>query len=388
MDIAIVVQHYPPYLAGAELQAQSLARALAAHSGGCDVITTRYISSLPTRSDDGAVRIRRLSTLGRANVRSCVNFATGFFYLIARGGKYRAIHAKCLSPFSLGAILGAKIRGRKTILTVCCMGEHGDIPTAKEHRLGRFLWWGFMKTDIFVAQTPVQFKYLLEQGIPKSRVETLPNMLQSVPSRLPSIECRAGARAKLRIPDRPTVLFVGRLVLEKGLAELRAAWEQIRRKHDATLMIVGEGPEEARLASWADESKDLSDSVRLLGRQTPMDTCYCASDILIMPSHSEAFGNVVAEAMSYGLAVITTPVGLAQEWIENGRNGLLVDGSAQSLVDASQSLLADAGLSSRLGEHAHHEALDLFSPAQVLPYYLDLYERVSGSKSEAKPGYA
>jgi len=388
MDVAIVVQHYPPYLAGAELQAQVLARVLAAHCGRCDVITTRYESSLPSRSEDGAVRILRLSTLGRGNLRSCVNFVTGFLCLLARGGKYGAIHAKCLSPFSLGAILGAKLRGCGTILTVCCTGENGDIPTVKEHRLGRFLWWGFMKTDIFVAQTPVQVEYVMEQGIPKGRVETVPNMLQTVPSGLPSPASRAGARAKLRVPDRPTVLFVGRLIPEKGLAELQSAWNQVRLKHDATLMIVGEGPEEATLASWAAGSKGLSDSVRLLGRQVPVDACYCASDILILPSHSEAFGNVVAEAMSYGLAVITTPVGLAQVWIENGRNGLVVDGSTQSLVDATRVLLADADFSSRLGEAAHHDALDLFAPTQVLPYYLDLYKRVSGRNKEAKPGYA
>ena len=71
----------------------------------------------------------------------------------------------------------------------------------------------------------------------------------------------------------------------------------------------------------------------MFGWRSDPETFYRASDIFAFPSRSESFGNALAEAMAHGLAVVTTPVGLARHWIRDGENGILVPGDEPGLLE-------------------------------------------------------
>jgi glycosyltransferase involved in cell wall biosynthesis len=156
------------------------------------------------------------------------------------------------------------------------------------------------------------------------------------------------------------------------------AWERIALACDATLAVVGAGPESRRVEHWAQTTRS-ADRVRLFGARPDVDTFYRAADVLLVPSRTETFSNVMAEAMARGLAVVTTPVGLATHWIRAGQSGIVVPGrDAQQIADAAIGLVRDPDRRRELGRGARQEALASFSAASVLERHIELYGRLVG----------
>jgi glycosyltransferase involved in cell wall biosynthesis len=85
------------------------------------------------------------------------------------------------------------------------------------------------------------------------------------------------------------------------------------------------------------------------------------ADILVLPSHAEGLAMAVLEGLSYGLVVITTPVGAHTEVIEPGVSGILVPpGDVAALAEALAYVIDDEGLRERLGSGARQRFLDKF----------------------------
>ncbi len=129
------------------------------------------------------------------------------------------------------------------------------------------------------------------------------------------------------------VLFFGRLVLEKGVRDYVGP------------LVVGAGPAFGALA-------ELSDAVLTGHLDGPnLARSVASADILIHPSRTEAFGNVVLEAMASGLAIVSADTDSARSLIEQERSGLLcADGEA--LADAVSALARDPARRRELGVEA------------------------------------
>ncbi|HET7049630.1 MAG TPA: glycosyltransferase family 4 protein [Solirubrobacteraceae bacterium] len=162
----------------------------------------------------------------------------------------------------------------------------------------------------------------------------------------------AAFREAHRLGDGPLVLYVGRLVTEKGVAVLLDAWPMVSA--DATLVLIGDGPIAARAGS--------APRTRLLGAlpRADLPVAYAASAFVLLPSiptprFREPWGLVCNEAMHQGRPVIaTTSVGaVAGGLVVDDDTGLVVaPGDAPALANAIERLLADAPLRSRLGKRA------------------------------------
>jgi phosphatidylinositol alpha 1,6-mannosyltransferase len=128
--------------------------------------------------------------------------------------------------------------------------------------------------------------------------------------------------------DDVVLLFFGRLVLEKGIAEFVATVRLMRgRGAKVRVLVVGAGP--------AKNAFDALDDVVFAGQLdgAELARAVASADILLHPSRTEAFGNVVLEAMASGLAVVCAAADSAEALVEQGRTGLLcppgdVDGYA------------------------------------------------------------
>jgi glycosyltransferase involved in cell wall biosynthesis len=159
-------------------------------------------------------------------------------------------------------------------------------------------------------------------------------------------------RARHGLGTRPLVLYVGRLVPEKGAAVLAEAWPQIA--HQATLGLIGDGPSAPTLA-------DLP-GTRLLGPlpRSHLPTAYAAAEIALLPSiptprFREPWGLVCNEAMHQGRPVIaTTTVGAVQGGlVRHEETGWVIPpNDPQTLAQAIDRLLTDAQLRHRLGDAA------------------------------------
>ena len=171
-----------------------------------------------------------------------------------------------------------------------------------------------------------------------------------------------GFRGTFGLPDGPLVLYVGRLVADKGVDVLVRAWPQVAG--DATLVVIGEGPVAEALAAL--------DGVRVLGPlpRPELAVAYAAARFSLLPSvptprFKEPWGLVVNEAMHQGRPVIvTTAVGAAAGGlVRDGDTGLVIDpGDPTALAAAIDRLLADPAFTDRLGSAAR---------TAVAPYTFD-----------------
>ncbi|GAA2420388.1 glycosyltransferase family 4 protein [Actinomadura vinacea] len=148
----------------------------------------------------------------------------------------------------------------------------------------------------------------------------------------------AAVRFRHRLGDRPVVLSVGRLVPRKGHDRLVQAMPLVREAvPDATLLIVGAGPQDFWLHGQAGEGVVLAG-----GRpHAELPPYYAAADVFAMPCRSrrlgletEGLGIVYLEAAAAGLPVVAGDAGGAPEAVRDGETGHVVDGTSTEAIAA------------------------------------------------------
>lgn len=147
----------------------------------------------------------------------------------------------------------------------------------------------------------------------------------------------------------PVCLYVGRLAAEKNLGLIEQAFAGIRAvRPDARLVWVGDGPQRAGLAARHPEQ-------HFAGQRTGEELAahYASADLFLFPSLTETYGNVVAEAMASGLAVLAYRSAAAAELIACGHNGVTVaPGDGAAFVAAAAALAGEPGRLRALGAAA------------------------------------
>lgn len=201
-------------------------------------------------------------------------------------------------------------------------------------------------------------------GLSTSKVTILHN---PIPQRLtPNREALAKAEIAWRGVRGTRILTVGSLKEQKNHSLLLRAFAQLPCP-DARLMLVGQGKEEARLHALA---ADLGIEEKLIfsGFHTDPSAFYETADLFVLSSDYEGFGNVIVEALSCGLPVVSTdcPSGPA-EILENGRFGRLTPiGDAEALAR----VMAEA-LEAPVDREALKRRAADFAPERAARSYLD-----------------
>jgi glycosyltransferase involved in cell wall biosynthesis len=176
----------------------------------------------------------------------------------------------------------------------------------------------------------------------------------------------------------PQLLFVGRLIREKGVFDVVNALPSIVEKTEARLVVVGEGEGEQDLRALI-ATLGLQDHVTLTGyiHGPKLADVYRASSVFVLPtSWDEGFPTVLAEAMDAGLPIVTTRIRGAADHLVAGDNALFVAaGDTQALARAILELLDDDALRQRMGS-ANRERVRSFAPAVVAREYLDVLNAV------------
>lgn len=159
-----------------------------------------------------------------------------------------------------------------------------------------------------------------------------------------------------RVSGPVTLVFAGRLGARKGTFDLLQAFGRLEPgvRERARLVLCGDG-ETAAAAALAGEL-GLGSRLEVKGWLTPREQAevFAASDIFVLPSYDEGLPMALLEAMTWRLAVVTTPVGGIPEIVRDGQNGLLVSpGDVPGLAQAMQALIVDGGRRRALAEQAH-----------------------------------
>ncbi|WP_298976336.1 glycosyltransferase [uncultured Roseobacter sp.] len=170
----------------------------------------------------------------------------------------------------------------------------------------------------------------------------------------------AGPALPPREPDEIRLLFVGRLAPVKGLRVLLAALAELSDLPNLRLVLVGDGPDRARLEAAA---APLGDRVTFTGylSQTEVAQALQACDIFVLPSFAEGVPVVLMEALASEKPVIATQVAGVGELVEEGKSGFLVPpGDADTLADRIRTLVGDPELRAAMGQHGRAKVVTDF----------------------------
>jgi colanic acid/amylovoran biosynthesis glycosyltransferase len=213
---------------------------------------------------------------------------------------------------------------------------------------------------IFIAVSQFVCHKLLEQGFQHDKVRV--HYIGVNTSEL---------RSDPEIKRLRTVLFVGRLVENKGCAYLLEAMERVQRTiPDAELVVIGDGPQRRKLECAA---RSQLRRFRFLGAQPPhlvrewmqRSWVFCVPSVTIETGASEGFGLVFAEAQAMGLPVASFSTGGIPEAVAHGQTGLLAaERDVKALSDNVALLLTDAELWERFSSAGQTRARKLFDIQQ------------------------
>ena len=191
---------------------------------------------------------------------------------------------------------------------------------------------------------------------------------------------RTLASVGFRWPDaaKRHVVGIGRLTHQKGFDLLIKAYAQVAGRHpDWALHIVGEGEERSALLALI-AKLGLESKVTLPGWLDNPYSMLGASDLLVMSSRYEGFGNVLCEAMACGVPVVSfdCPSG-PSDIIRHGEDGLLVPAQdVEGLASAMDRLMSDEGERRALGARAP-VSMRRFDLASILPQWEALLDELA-----------
>jgi glycosyltransferase involved in cell wall biosynthesis len=291
-----------------------------------------------------------------------------------RSGEYDLLHTHEYKGNLIGGWLAWRL-GLPTVTSV-----HGYTDRTLPLRIYKWLDLGVtlrLSARIVTVSEAVR-RQVLRAGYPAWRVLTLHD----------AIDATVFSPGKVYLGDRVQEEFgytsdhllvcaVGRLSPEKGHSFLIAAFQQVvAAVPEARLVLAGEGPLHSRLQAQV-AGCGLSDHVVFAGYRDDVEAIIAASDLLVMPSLREGFGDPIIEAMALCRPVIASRVGGIVEIVRDGETGLLVlPGDPDALAQAVISLLRDPQARERMGLQGRQVALREFSVERLADGLARLYNEL------------
>jgi glycosyltransferase involved in cell wall biosynthesis len=342
--------------------------------GGAEVSVGHLIAELPDRFDVTVVGVhpevlqaiaaRRPGTevelLGRVRHKRDIGGIAEHLRLVRRV-RPDILHVNLFTPWSgqYAQLAGVLTPGVRTVAV-----EHLPMPsTHRRQRLAKRALSRSVSAHVSVGERAGREIEELA-GLPRGRIITIHN---GVPDSCVSpLERPAGG---------PVIGSLGRLSEQKAYDVLVRALAELP---DAQLVLVGDGPERARLESLA-RDLGVSDRLRITGWSDSASAHLAYFDVFALPSRYEAFPLAIVEAMLAEVPVVATDVGSVPEAVQAGVTGLTVQpGRADELARAISALLEDREHARELGRNARRLALERFTARAMADRYVELYDRLTG----------
>lgn len=221
--------------------------------------------------------------------------------------------------------------------------------------------------DGFVVPGKSSADYLKHYGLPEKTIFTAPNAVDTEFFEKAADIARAHAashRQTFHLPDR-YFIFAGRLVPEKGIFDLLAAYSSlpVDLRAQVGLVFVGDGPARSELQQRAASLNPRLVQVAGFQQREPLAVFYGLAEAFVLPTHTDRWGLVVNEAMACGLPVIcSTAAGCAADLVADQENGRLVtSGSVDELASALNELICNPQLRLRMAQ-ASRNKIKKYSP--------------------------
>ena len=237
----------------------------------------------------------------------------------------------------------------------------------------------FAHAHAWVGNTQAICDYLINGGMPADKVFYIGNFVDRPVEQ--SIEQKRSLAQSLGLPDDALVIMsIGRMIEKKGFQDLLPAFAGLPaeiKSRPLHLLLVGDGPMRMELEQ-STHQLGIGGRVHFTGWQTSTSPYYSLADIFVCPSRHEPLGNVILEAWSHSLPVVSTDSHGAIELIEDGQNGVLSPcHDAKALSQRLLNMLgADESLRHQLGCNGYETVEKNYRPEAVTAAYLQLYRHL------------
>lgn len=396
MRILLTSWEYPPYVVGGMgKHVAELAPVLGGqiiddpHSSGplyVDVLTTRYSGGAQEEQVNEFLTVYRVDAPPIDPVDHYNSVVESNQTLVDRAEKlaqrhpYDLIHAHDWLVAKAGITL--KHRWKTPFVTTIHATERGrhqgHIPSETSHQIDRMEWqscyeaWNIITCSQFMRNELQNYF-----GVPDSKTIVIPNGIDiEAITRCPS-EQRAFLRHRYAPNGERLLLFVGRIVHEKGLHVLIRAMPRILAEYPNTrLLVAGKNGEKYWPLAY---ELGVEKSVDFLGfiSDDERDCLYTIVDAAIFPSLYEPFGIVALEAMAAGANVVASSVGGLAEVVRHLENGLtILPNDPMSIVWAVNKLFSDPAAAEVRQQRAIAEVKESYSWRHIAQRTADLYRTI------------
>ena len=213
-------------------------------------------------------------------------------------------------------------------------------------------------------------------GLPYEKINVVPNGINTTVYN--GLEKDYDFRRKYAMDNEKIILFMGRLVYEKGVQHLISALPKILEGyHDAKLIIAGKGGMTEQLKAQV-EAMGLGDKVYFTGylNAKQVSKMYKCADVSVFPSTYEPFGIVALEAMLAGIPTVVSDVGGLNEIVEHRVDGMKsYAGNPNSLADSILELLLNPELCNKITKKAKQKVKNEYNWAKIAQDTYFTYEK-------------
>lgn len=395
MKILMLTWEYPPRVVGGISKVvYDLSHKMVKEGNEVTVVTYRDGDNVKYYENDKGVEVYRVDNyMIRPNnfidwiMQLNFNMITKTNEIINKNGKFDVIHAHdWLVAYSAKSIKESYNIPLISTIHATESGRNSGIHDETQRYINDSEWMlTYESSEVIVNSNYMKNEVQRLFGLPYDKINVIPNGVNL--QLFSNVNIDYDFRRQYAMDNEKIILYVGRLVYEKGIQNLIAAMPKVLdRYHDSKLIICGRG-------GMIDE---LREQVKYLGIENKvyfagycdskkMQKMYKCADVAVFPSTYEPFGIVAIESMLSGTPTIVSDVGGLNEIIEHGVTGMKsYAGNANSIADSVLSLLFDPKLCANISQNAIKKVKENYNWFKITDSTYYVYQLAIGKTVQEK----
>ena len=372
MKILMLTWEYPPRIVGGIARVvHDLSKRLIKDGHEVTVVTYRDNADVPEYENDKGVNVYRVDNymIHPTNFIDWImqlnfNMLSKATEIINKEGGFDVIHAHdWLVTYAAKSLKNAYDIPIVATIHATEAGRNSGIHDETQRYINDTEWLlTYEATEVIVNSNYMKNEIQRLFGLPFDKINVIPNGINL--SNFTGIERDYDFRRQYAMDNEKIILYVGRLVYEKGVQHLIAAMPKILSNYnDAKLIIAGRGGMMDELRAEA-SNLGLNDKIYFTGylNSKQVQKMYKCADVAVFPSTYEPFGIVALEAMLAGVPTVVSDVGGLDEIVTHGVDGMKsYAGNANSIADSVTALLYDHQLATNVSKKAKQKVKDQFN---------------------------
>ena len=395
MKILMLTWEYPPRgVGGISKVVYDLSHKMVKEGNEVTVVTYKDGDNVKYYENDKGVEVYRVDNyMIRPNnfidwiMQLNFNMITKANEIINKNGKFDVIHAHdWLVAYSAKSIKESYNIPLISTIHATESGRNSGIHDETQRYINDSEWMlTYESSEVIVNSNYMKNEVQRLFGLPYDKINVIPNGVNL--QLFSNVNVDYDFRRQYAMDNEKIILYVGRLVYEKGIQNLIAAMPKILdRYHDSKLIICGRG-------GMIDE---LREQVKYLGIDNKvyfagycdskkMQKMYKCADVAVFPSTYEPFGIVAIESMLSGTPTIVSDVGGLNEIVEHGVTGMKsYAGNANSIADSVLALLFDPKLCANISQNAIKKVKENYNWAKITDNTYYVYQLAIGKTVQEK----